>query len=330
MRRQRRKLAIKSLSVLTLVFASGWPASVAQPDCVTYSSVGVGRPKIGLALGGGGMRGACHIGVLRALKREGVPVDVVSGTSMGAIVGGLYCAGVPLEDIEKLLVSGKLAKSMASGVPVARLPGMVCGKNTEGFFAGQHMNRAYNKLIPQNRQRIENLPKPFSAVVVNLLDGNEKALRSGELATALQASSAVPLLCQPVRTADGVFVDGGVLNNLPVSHAKELGADLVIAVEVDAADKVSPDETKTFPEVADRVMGLMLRKIDAPERLQAAVTLKPDVNKVNFLSMKKSELLEAIEAGDRATMAAMPQIKKLLQSQQLVQCPSAVYSTPQD
>lgn len=271
------------------------------------------RRKIGLALGGGGMRGACHIGVLRALKREGIPIDMISGTSMGAIVGGLYCADVPLEKIEELLTSGRLAKSMASGAPVVRLPGMVCGKNTEGVFAGKHMVRDYTRLISKDRRTIESLNRPFSAVVVNLLDGKESALRSGDLSTALQASSAVPLLCQPVRTRDGVFVDGGVLNNLPVAHTKELGADYVIAVEIDAAEHVDESATHTFPEVADRVMGLMLRKIDNPERVQASVTLRPDVNKVNFLSMRKSEIKDAVDAGDRAAMAAMLEIKKLLQ-----------------
>lgn len=298
------------LGIAVAAFVSSSTATSAEPDNTNEPS----RKKVGLALGGGGMRGACHIGVLRALKREGIPVDVISGTSMGAIVGGLYCADVPLDQIEELLTSGRLAKSMASGAPVARLPGMVCGKNTEGLFAGKHMVRAYTKLIPKERRTIENLNRPFSAVVVNLLDGKESALTSGDLSTAMRASSAVPLLCQPLRTKDGVFVDGGVLNNLPVAHAKELGADYVIAVEIDAAEKVEDRETRTFPEVADRVMGLMLRKIDNPERAHASVTLRPDVAKVNFLSLRKSEIQEAIAAGDRAAMAAMPEIKRLLGS----------------
>ncbi len=270
------------------------------------------RIRVGLALGGGGMRGACHIGVLRAFEREGIPVDAVSGTSMGAIVGGLYCAGVSLDKIEDLLVSGRLAKSMAAGAPVARLPGMVCGKNTEGVFAGRTVARSLKKLIPANHQCINDLDKPFSAVVVDILEGREHALRTGDLAEALQASSAVPLLCQPVRTKDGVFVDGGVLNNLPVSHARSLGVDYVIAVEIDASRPIKRDATHTFPEVADRVIGLMLQRLDRSERDSADITLSPEVSKINFFSLQKAEIFSAINAGDRAATAAIPQIKECL------------------
>lgn len=269
------------------------------------------KVKVGLALGGGGMRGACHIGVLRAFEREGIAVDAVSGTSMGAIVGGLYCAGVPLDKIQDLLVSGKLAKSVASGAPVARFPVMVCGK-TEGVFAGRNVARSLKKMLPAHHITIDSLEKPFSAVVVDILDGKEHALRSGDLAEALQASSAVPLLCQPVRTKDGVFVDGGVLNNLPVTHARNLGVDCVIAVEIDAAAVIDRRDTHTFPQVADRVIGLMLQRIDRTERNSADVTLSPDVCKVNFFTLQKSDIIAAINAGDKAATEAMPQIKACL------------------
>lgn len=274
------------------------------------------RPKVGLALGGGGMRGACHIGVLRAFEREGIPVDAISGTSMGAIIGGLYCADVPLDKIEHLLVSGHLAKSVAAGAPVARLPGMLCGKNTEGVFTGRKFSLAVNKLVSPHRRKISDLSKPFSAVAVDILDGKEHALTGGDLAEALQASSAVPLLCQPVRTKEGVFVDGGVLNNLPVLHAKSLGVDCVIAVEIDAAEKIGVEDTHTFPQMADRVIGLMLQKIDKSERESADFIISPPVTNVNFFSLQKSEILAAIKAGDSAAMAAMPRIKECIRNKE--------------
>lgn len=279
------------------------------------------RPTIGLALGGGGMRGAAHVGVLRVLLREGIPIDYIAGTSMGSVVGGLLASGVHPDEIEKRFTEGSLMHSFLTvpisvriaAVPIFFLPRIVGVKGYEGFYRGKKFRNYLNSMMPQCSRQIESLPIPYCAVAVNLLDGQEVAVRKGNLGKAMQASCAVPILRRPVAIEDKLLVDGGVLVNLPVQHARAMGADIVIAVDVDEQPcLVNEAEFKRLGSVAHRVLTLSLWKIDESQRHKADIVIHPNVNGIGLISTSKCDAKAAIAAGEKAAEAAVAEIKRKL------------------
>lgn len=278
------------------------------------------RPTVGLALGGGGARGAAHIGVLRVLKSSGIPIDYIVGNSMGAIVGGLYSAGVPLDDIEKILVDGSLLKSYKPGMlpqkllisPLAKLlhPRR---KHYAGLWSGKKFGKFLEKQLPANVRNVEDTIIPFSAVATNLIDGKAYRISDGELATAIRASSSIPPLLQPVAIGDKVYVDGGLRANLPASAARDTGVDIVIAVLVDEPLRVLP--AKTFQHlqgIVERLSDVMLAVADARQLPFADIVINPDVSGVPVLDGTREDAEKAIRAGEAATLKALPSIKNRL------------------
>ncbi|HEY9784924.1 MAG TPA: patatin-like phospholipase family protein [Candidatus Obscuribacterales bacterium] len=285
------------------------------------------RPRVGLALGGGGMRGAAHVGVLKVLERESIPIDCIAGTSMGAVVGGLYSAGVSVEELEHKFSDGSLMKAFMTvpiSVRVAASPlfffgRMVGAKPFDGMYRGGIFREYLLHSLPKSSEpNIEKLRIPFSAVALNLVDGKAYSLTKGNLGVALQASSAVPMLRRPVPIDDKLFVDGGVVANLPVKQARELGADVVIAVDVDETfDPMPPDSFRRMGSVAHRVLTLHLTKVDEEQLADANVLIHPSVNGISLVSTKTKDAKAAISAGERAAEAVVPLIKKLIESRDL-------------
>lgn len=278
------------------------------------------KMKVALVLGGGGTRGAAHVGVLKVLEREKVPFDLVVGTSIGAIVGGFYCAGLKLPEIEKMFTSRSLMRSYMTvpikvrlvTMPIFLLPRLVYHPY-DGLFYGVRFRRFLNKKLPDNEKKIEDLKKPFAAVAVDLSEGCVHTITTGRLAKAMAASSAVPGLRKPVQIDDCLFIDGGVLENIPVEQANELGADVVIAVNVD--ERLNPVPLKTFRKmgsVSKRIVTLQLEKMDGPHVNKACLTIHPNVDGIGLLSTKKKDALRAIAAGEEAAQQALPQIRKCL------------------
>lgn len=280
------------------------------------------KVRIGLALGGGGARGAAHVGVLKVLEEEGIPIDCIAGTSMGSVVGGLYSAGLSVEKLERNFTSGSLMKAFMTvplSLRMAAAPFMVFGRmigprSYDGLYRGGKFRNYLNRQVPTQVDRhIESLHKPFCAVALNLVDGKEYALRRGELGQALQASCAVPILRRPVQMGDKLFVDGGVVANLPVRHARDLGADIVIAVDVDERfEEVPLDEFKRMGSVAHRVLTLHLAKVDEPQLEEANIVIHPRVNGISLVSTRVKDAKAAIAAGEAAAREAIPQIRRLL------------------
>ena len=196
-------------------------------------------------MGGGGVRGTAHIGVLRVLQKEGIPIDYLAGCSIGSIVGGLYCAGVSLDDIEHMITDKSLQKAYAPGwlswaillYPTRKLIDKMTFQDRPyaGLFAGKKFRAFLSKKLPADKQNIEDLNIPFVAVCTNLLDGKAYKLAKGNFATAVLASSAIPPAVRPVEINGNLFIDGAIRSNVPVISAKQFGADLVIAVPVDEA-----------------------------------------------------------------------------------------------
>jgi NTE family protein len=154
---------------------------------------------------------------------------------------------------------------------------------------------------------------PFGAVAANLLDGKAYAITTGNVGRALQASSAIPALRRPVQWQGKLFVDGGVINNMPVEQCRAMGADIVIAVDVDERlDETSPAAFHHIGSVPDRCINMHLAKLDEPQLKQADLTIHPNVDGIELLSRKMKDIAKAEQAGEEAALAALPAIKKVI------------------
>jgi NTE family protein len=281
------------------------------------------RPTIGLALGGGGTRGAAHVGILKVLVEEGIPIDCIVGTSMGAIIGGLYSAGVPIATLEKTMANASLMRAFMTvplwvrivAAPLLFTPRLVGFHPYDGLYYGNRFRKFLAKMTPACEAEVQELNIPFNAVAVDITDGKHYSLKTGSLAYALQASSAVPVLRKPVPIGDHLFVDGGVVANVPVTEAKAMGPDIVIAVDVDErVDKLPMEKFRKAGSVSKRMVLLQLAEIDAPQITMADLVIHPQVDGIGLISTKKSDGRRAIKAGEEAARAALPAIRAKIAS----------------
>lgn len=178
------------------------------------------RPKIGLALGSGSARGLAHFGVIRAIADAGIEVDFIAGTSMGALIGAIHAAG-KLDELETTFLKFDWKKTVSFFDVV--LP-------KSGLLDGAKISELVRTLVPA--ETIETLPKPFAAVATDIVSGEEIVIRNGDLIEAVRASISVPGIFTPVRSSGRILVDGGLTNPVPVSVARAMGADIVIAVDL--------------------------------------------------------------------------------------------------
>lgn len=278
------------------------------------------RHTVAIALGGGGARGTAHIGVLRVLEQEKIPIDYIVGNSMGSIVGGLYAAGVSLDDIEKIMLNGSLRKSYIPGfIPpkllLSPLEKMMhpLRKHYAGLWTGNKFARFLERQLPTGVENVEDTPIPFSAVATNLIDGKAYRISNGKLSTAIRASSTIPGLLQPVAIGDKVYVDGGVRANLPASAARDTGADIVIGVLVDEPlRKLPATQFRHIRGIAGRLGDVMLAVADARQLPFADVIINPDVSGLPVIKACPDDARKAIKAGEVAARKALPEIRKRL------------------
>jgi len=304
---------------LSLVFYSGLFLGV--PSRASESLVDTPRPKVVIALGGGGTRGAAHIGVLRVLKEEGIPIDAVVGTSMGSLVGGLFCAGMSLDEIEQIFYHKKLIKAFDTVpipirialIPIMLVPRLFGYHPYDGLYRGNKFAHYLASLVPEDKRDIETYQPTFWAIGTNLLDGEPFAIKKGNIGKAIQASSAIPQLRKPVEIEEALLVDGGMVENLPVEHAAQMNCDYIIAVDVDEKLRVVPSKTfRAIGSVARRVININLTHIDRPQYKLASTVIHPDVYGIDLLSLDKDDAHRAVQAGEVAAREALPQIKQQL------------------
>ena len=279
------------------------------------------RPRIGLALGGGGTRGSAHVGVLKVLVREGIPIDMIAGTSIGSVVGGLFCADVSLDSLAELFDRSELMKAYMpiplaerlAFAPIMFTPRLLGYHPYDGLYDGKKFTKFFNRLLGDNPHKIEELHKPFGAICTNLIDGKAYRISSGDLGTAIQASSAVPGLKKPVFLLDSLYCDGGLVCNLPVKQVKEMGADFVIAVDID--ETLNEEPLKAFRKVGSvskQALKIQLADQDQARVSEADILIHPDVDGVGLVSRKKNDGKRGIEAGIVAAEAALPELKRKL------------------
>jgi NTE family protein len=176
---------------------------------------------LGLALGSGGARGAAHTGVLKVLEREGIAVQCISGSSIGAVVGGAHAAGISPTDVEREWLSADLVKVVRAFFPTL---------TRSGISSGSEKRRILSGILGD--LRIEDLPIAFAAVACDMDFGESVAISEGSLVDAVQASASIPGLFRPVRLGERTLVDGGLVDPLPVAACRDLGAEIVLAVDI--------------------------------------------------------------------------------------------------
>ncbi len=254
-----------------------------------------GRKRVGLALGGGGARGAGHVGVLEVLDREKVPVDCIAGASVGSLVGAAYAAGIRGQRLAELARQTRWRN-------VARLvwprDGLVSFAPLEGY-----LTRIVGDVT------FADLEIPFAALAADVATGEQIVLRTGRVAPAVRASCSVPGIVTPLDLDGRTLVDGGVVNNLPISVVRAMGADVVIAVSLYQAPGKRPKGS--FGIVVAALEHMLLRAGDDPDSADLCISL-PMAGLGSVLKQSAAESSMAL--GRQMAEEAMPRIKALLGS----------------
>lgn len=254
------------------------------------------RPRLGLVLGGGAARGIAHVGVLRALEEAGIRPDLIVGTSAGAFVGALAAAGISATRITGW------AHTMRWSV-LARP--VMC---RAGLMSNDRLGRFVERVLPC--RTFEALPVPFACIATDLESFEPVLLWSGDIASAVRASCALPGIIVPVERDGRLLIDGGVAENVPVTVARLLGADVVVAVDVNASYRRPAPPTNMFAILAQTYFTLGR----AAERLateRADVLVMPDVGAIGVDELHRGP--DLVRAGEAATRAVLPEIRMLLE-----------------
>ena len=282
-------------------------------------SEAVVRPKIGLALGGGGARGAAHIGVLRTLEKENIPVDYLVGTSAGALIAALYSGGVSPDELEDYVLSGAIKKVYKTNLSILRAGFFQLNKFIhklfrKPFYAGLYNDHKLHHFVNQTISTPEgtiDLAVPLHIIAVDLITGLPVVIKSGDVGLAVQASTAIPTIRQPIPIGDQLLIDGGILKNIPAEEVRKMGADIVIAIDVDSRTEIrKPEDFKTFQGVVTRVINLGLRAQAENILNKADVIISPNLAGIGILDLDVASLAKAIKAGEEETIRILPKIEK--------------------
>lgn len=321
-----------TLLIFTLLVAGSQPASARKQ-----------RPKVGLVLGGGGAKGAAEIGVLKYIEASGIPIDYIVGTSIGSIVGGLYSCGIKADELDSLFRSQQWAdlftgrrselrhRSVTKTDRQKYLFGFpVGGHGTErnyghGLLKGDSICNFLDRLTQRpDSIDFDDLPIPFRCIAVEATSFTETVFDSGHLAECMRASMSIPIVFKPVAKDSLLYVDGGMLNNLPVDVCRQMGADIIIAVDLtqnhhsdDNFKELTKSRTKELLR-QPRLMKLMAWNKYRPdlnkyrENLKNAdIYINPDLKGMSAASFKRSKIIKMIQAGERAGKEAMPKLLEL-------------------
>lgn len=254
------------------------------------------RPRVGLALAGGFARGIAHIGVLRVLREAGIPIDVVAGTSVGALIGSAFCAGSAFEDMERIGVTTKFA-DFGRWTP-----------SWLGLATNQRLEKFLGRFTPV--KTFEELSIPLAIATTDINAGISVYYTRGPIGPPLRASCAYPGLFVPIQIEGRTLVDGFLAAPVPIEGALLLGADIVIAVYLEAGNVEQP---RTFTDILSRAFNIIQHHSDLTWRQQADVIIEPDVTPYVWDDFTKTP--EMVAAGEAAALAALPQIRAAINSE---------------
>ncbi len=302
------------------------------------------RPKIGLALSGGGARGFAHIGVLKLLDSLHIPVDYIAGTSMGGIAGGLYAIGYSGLEIENIARNSDWEELFSDRPPREVIPyiqkkdedlftielgldGMTPVPPT-GLISGQKISLLLSNLTIgyEHIKNFDRLPVPFRCVCVDLVTGNEVLLGEGSLAKALRATMSIPSVFTPVEWGDSLLIDGGIVNNIPTDVVKKMGADYIIAVDVGEPIR-ERDEIRNLLEIIDQAFNIMVAPRRERNLALSDITIVPELKGLAATDFESEKIVKFIAAGQQAARAQLDTLIRLRQQYQLARTKRQEYGT---
>ena len=291
-RSTRRQLSTYLVLAASLIVLSGCAGFDSKPTPAPAPLAQ--KPKIGLALGGGAARGFAHIGVIKMLESHGIYPDYVVGTSAGAVVGSLYAAGHDAFAMQK--IAQQLDEKIFADWTLGGR-GLLKGEALQDFI-NQHLNK----------RPLEKLNRPFATVATDLNSGERVVFRTGDSGMAVRASAAVPGVFQPTQFRGKSYVDGGLTSPIPVQAAREMGADIVIAVDISSRPEGQPVDSMTA--IIWQTTTIMGGAIGANELKGADIVIRPKLPYVKSwdFTARNDTMLE----GERAAQAALPAIKQKL------------------
>jgi NTE family protein len=252
------------------------------------------QAKVAVVLGAGAAKGFAHIGVLKVLESNKIPVHMIIGTSAGSFVGSLYAYGFNAFELQKL--SFALEKDDIIDVTIP----------DNGFIKGEKLEAYMNYLL--RNTPIEKLRIPFYAVATDVRSGKEMVFGSGNTGTAVRASCSIPGIFRPVSIAGRMYVDGGVVSPVAVDAARRLGADIVIAVDI-GDDAEAPPPANTIETILQSI-SIMYGKLSAIQDAKADVVIRPKVGYIGSADFSRRH--EAVLEGEKAATAALPKIKEIV------------------
>jgi len=249
---------------------------------------------IAVVLGAGASRGFAHIGALKVLEGNKIPVHMIVGTSAGSFVGSLYAYGFNAFQIQKMALSIDKAEIIDFTMP------------DNGFIKGEKLEGYVNALV--QKTPIEKMRLPFYAIATNIQNGQEVAFGKGNTGTAVRASCAIPGIFRPVRIDKAMYVDGGVVSPVAVDAARRMGADIVIAVDISAdTEAMQPEGTI---ETILQSISIMHSRMSASQISRADVVIRPKVGRISAADFDKRH--EAVIEGEKAALEALPAIQNIM------------------
>ncbi len=291
-----KSILISGMIILTIVSCTKKFMVISSPPIQPKARVLESPPEVALVLGGGAFHGMAHAGVIKVLEDAGVPINLVVGTSAGSMVGALYADWPKIDSLIPLIESTKTKDVFDFSL----------FRSSEGFVSGKKLQSYLNENL--HVSEIEETIIPFVAVTTDLELGKSVVLKAGPIAPSVNASCAIPGIFEPVQMYGTTYVDGGVLDGIPVDIAKEYNPKMIIAVSIMAFDTI-PD-LKNYAIVFERAYFIASHNLTKEKLIDADIIIAPDLKGLPLMSSKDNEKMYKL--GIAAAEKSLPEIKKLL------------------
>ncbi|MGB0975543.1 MAG: patatin-like phospholipase family protein [Prolixibacteraceae bacterium] len=303
--------------LLLLLFVSGSLDGIAQKKNT--------RPKIGLVLSGGGAKGFAEIGVIKVLEENGIPIDYIAGTSVGAIIGGAYAMGYNSAALDSIVRSSDWLSIMKDDVAREHSPIFVKEEDSRYYFSipiskdglqfptgilqGQNVLKFFSDICLDYEGNIDfdDLPIPYRCVASDILTGEEVVLSNGSLKRAIRASMAIPGVFKPVKWDDHMLLDGLMVNNFPVDVCRDMGADVIIGIDIQAR-LLKENEIKSVYSILDNVTTWMAKDIYTKNISDCDLYIRPPIDEFDAMDFNKEMVDSLIHIGEKYALSILPQI----------------------
>lgn len=310
--------------------------------CLT--SYATPRKKVAVVLSGGGAKGVAHVGALKVIEETGIPIDCIVGTSIGAIVGGLYSLGYSPEQLESIIKQTNWMELLSDKVSRTVIPFPFKADNDKflityplnkenengGIIKGKNISQLLHQLTEgcQTTSCFDSLPIPFACIATDMAKNQKEVIRSGSLAEAMRASMAIPIIFNPVYSGDKVLVDGGFKDNLPIEVAKDMGADIIIVIDAQS-ELASKEKLQSVPDIINQLMLMICQSTpNDTKKLQATSYIKVNVEGYNAASFSAEALDSLIIRGENAARASYSSLLSIKEETGVVTEAERTYPNP--